>query len=370
MNSSQSDIRCQNGSATSATRRFVFVDALRGIAALAVVLFHALEGGHIAALVKVFPSPFSAVLENGSLGVAIFFVLSGFVIAHSLYDEKMRWSLLGRFMLRRSIRLDPPYWSAIALTLAFAMLSARIVPGKLPLQFSFAQILAHMFYLQDILRYTNLSSVFWTLCLEVQFYLVYAALLTCSRNDPNKRLQGNYTLAILCSACLLSLLWPMGMVTSPLWPGGFLPFWHAFLLGTAAYWSWRNPTLLPFFAVFALLIAGFAIFRGEAFSLASALTAAALSIVTATRRIYTAFGWRWLQFLGLISYSLYLTHNPITGAVFRVGYILTGRTTSLEAVWWLVSIGCCVLVAAGSWWLIERPSIKFARKISLHPKVS
>ena len=130
------------------------------------------------------------------------------------------------------------------------MLSARIVPGKLPLQFSIAQILAHLFYLQDILRYASLNPVFWTLCLEVQFYLAYAALLTCSRNDPNKRLQGNYTVAILCSACVLSLLWPVGVITSPLWPGGFLQLWHAFLLGTAAYWSWRNPVLAPFFCHF------------------------------------------------------------------------------------------------------------------------
>jgi peptidoglycan/LPS O-acetylase OafA/YrhL len=266
-------------------------------------------------------------------------------------------------MLRRSIRLDPPYWFAIALTLVFAVLSARIVPGKLPLQFSSAQILAHVFYLQDILRYANLNPVFWTLCLEVQFYLAYAALLTCSRNDPNKRLQGNYTVAILCSACVLSLLWPVGVITSPLWPGGFLQLWHAFLLGTAAYWSWRNPILVPFFVVFALLIGGFAIFRGESFSLASVLTAGVLWIAAATKRIYTALGWRWLQFLGLISYSLYLTHNPITGAVFRIGY--TGRSALLEAMWWFVSIACCILVAAGLWWLVERPSMRLARKISL-----
>jgi peptidoglycan/LPS O-acetylase OafA/YrhL len=370
MKTSQFGTICPSADASKANRRFLFVDALRGIAALAVVLFHGVEGGHITALVTIIPRALSVVIENGALGVAIFFVLSGFVIAHSLYDEKMRWPLVGRFMLRRSIRLDPPYWCAIALTLAFAMLSARIVPGKSLLEFSYGQILAHVFYLQDILRYPNLNPVFWTLCLEVQFYLVYAALLTFSRNDPNKRLQGNYTAAVLCSACVLSLLWPMGVITSPLWPGGFLQLWHAFLLGTAAYWSWRNPILAPFFVVFALLVGGFAFFRGDTFSLASALTAGVLWVAAATRRIYTALGWRWLQFLGLISYSLYLTHNPITGAVFRVGYMLTGRNALLEAIWWLVSIGCCILVAAGLWWLVERPSIRIARTILFHRQVA
>ena len=49
-------------------------------------------------------------------------------------------------------------------------------------------------------------------------------------------------------------------------------------------------------------------------------------------RIYSACSWRWIQMLGAISYSLYLTHIPITGAAFRVGYMVTGRSPILEAV--------------------------------------
>jgi peptidoglycan/LPS O-acetylase OafA/YrhL len=55
------------------------------------------------------------VLDLGHFGVPIFFVLSGFVIALSLDGKPMSLEIIGRFILRRSIRLDLPYWTAIVL---------------------------------------------------------------------------------------------------------------------------------------------------------------------------------------------------------------------------------------------------------------
>src|SRR5207244_937357 len=82
---------------------------------------------------------------------------------------------LGGFALRRSIRLDPPYWTAIVFVLALHVLGplTGIVPspyGEAPPQAS--QILTHLFYAQDILGFEHLSLGFWTLCIEVQFYLL------------------------------------------------------------------------------------------------------------------------------------------------------------------------------------------------------
>src|ERR1019366_7007946 len=104
--------------------RFAFIDALRGLAALSVVLFHAKEGNHTPDMFSLMPGWIAALFDNGNLGVAVFFVLSGFVISHSIYAERVSAPFAGRFMLRRSLRLDPPYWAAIALSLGFAFLSA------------------------------------------------------------------------------------------------------------------------------------------------------------------------------------------------------------------------------------------------------
>ena len=51
--------------------------------------------------------------EQGHLGVEVFFVLSGFVITHALRPLRMCPSVVGRFVLRRSIRLDPAYWAVL-----------------------------------------------------------------------------------------------------------------------------------------------------------------------------------------------------------------------------------------------------------------
>jgi peptidoglycan/LPS O-acetylase OafA/YrhL len=348
-------------------RRFAFVDALRGFAALSVVLYHAYEGSHITGLLAHLPAWVTYLLKQGGIGVAVFFVLSGFVISHSVASSRVTFPFVGRFMLRRSIRLEPPYWLAIVLAICFALLSARVLPGKEPPSYSAGQIAAHIFYLQEMLGYTEINFVFWTLCQEVQFYFVYVLLLALSRNDPAQPMQGRATAVTFAVAALISLLWPLEIFTEGPWRGSFLPLWHGFLLGSGAYWAWRHPAIAPYYLVYGaiLLVAG--AFHSDNFTTICGLTSLLLWAAAISGRIYSACSWPWIQMLGAISYSLYLTHNPITGAAFRVGYMVTGRSLILEAVWWSLATCACLVFAWGVWWLVERPSVRLARRVRLAP---
>jgi peptidoglycan/LPS O-acetylase OafA/YrhL len=132
-----------------------------------------------------------------------------------------------------------------------------------------------------------------------------------------------------------------------------------------AYWAWRHPQWLPTFVLFALLILVFSSWRSDEFSVVCTLTACLLWATAVTGHISLALNWRWLQFLGLVSYSLYLIHNPITGATFRIGYMLTGRSIWSEALWLVLALVACIAAATTMWWLIERPSLQLARMVKL-----
>lgn len=330
--------------------RFVFVDALRGIAALAVVLFHAAAGHHIPYL----PLWIREVVSHGDLGVAVFFVLSGFVISHTL-RQAPTLSGVGSFMLRRSIRLDPPYWVAIALAIGFSTLATMTMKERTPDVFSVVQLVAHIFYFQDILGFKNINPVFWTLCYEVQFYLVFALLLATKSR------------VLLIAAFVISLLWPLGLVDDI--RGLFVNLWYGFLLGAGAYMAWAAPRNAPWFLSYAAILASAAIFFHNDFAIVCAVTSLALYVIATTGRLTSALNWRWLQFLGSISYSLYLIHNPITGAVFRIGKMLTGDTAVTEVLWWAVSIAACIVCAYVMWRWVERPSMMLSKRLFNSPKL-
>ena len=94
-----------------ATPRFRFLDGLRGIAALSVLIHHAFHGSE-------FKTALTGLLGHGverftsvcDRGVQIFFVLSGFVIAYSIREMNVSPRNALNFILRRQIRLDPAFW--------------------------------------------------------------------------------------------------------------------------------------------------------------------------------------------------------------------------------------------------------------------
>ena len=151
------------------TDRYLFVDSLRCIAALAVVFYH-LHRGAFEGVASSATDALSSIFKFGYLGVPMFFVISGFVIASTVKASNVTLPYAGRFIVKRFVRLAPPYWLSIAIDLLFIFITVHLLhlSGQLP---SLPKVIAHLFYLQDILGYGNISSIFWPLCVEIQFYV-------------------------------------------------------------------------------------------------------------------------------------------------------------------------------------------------------
>jgi len=342
--------------------RFYFIDALRASMIL-IVFEHALDGRHVTELAEFLPNFLSVPLfHTGHFAVSLFFIISGFVIAHNLSPLVIDLKVAGKFLLRRSLRLDPPYWAAIMLMCALAYVSYRTMPGKEPPAYSATALVAHLFYLQDLLGIPQIDIAYWTLCIEFQFYtliiLVFFVL-------GGKLIEGN--LALRCAVILLtlfSLLWPLGILKNSV-PGLIAPRLYEFLFGVVCYWAYKDPPVRRYFVLSGGALLLWAIYTANSFLVFDCVTSMLLFFMSVSQNLSAGKNWRPLQFLGKISYSMYLTHNPITGAMFRIGYLSTGRYLWSEVLWLIVTVAVVVLFAFGWWRFIEKPSTRLSQKIRL-----
>src|SRR6185295_7492339 len=151
--------------------RVEIVEPLRGFAALAVSWYHFTQGGGLMQ-----PGWLKSTGTYGWLGVEVFFVVSGFVIPFAMNRGQYIASAdLGTFLLKRIVRLYPPYLFAIALVLVLWYLSAAI-PGfrGTPPSVELVPLILHFGYLNSLLGYPWALPVMWSLAIEFQFYVLVA----------------------------------------------------------------------------------------------------------------------------------------------------------------------------------------------------
>ena len=158
------------------------IDALRGIAALGVVVYHAVEQGKHALPDNLLQYPLRLVQfisSFGYIGVFLFFVISGFCIhlqwARSRAAGQEPDVRFGPFWKRRLRRLYPPYLIALACFLLLTAWYARIDFTH----FFFYDLGMHLLMLHNLDPKTcyTINGVFWTLAVEEQLYLAYFLLL-------------------------------------------------------------------------------------------------------------------------------------------------------------------------------------------------
>jgi peptidoglycan/LPS O-acetylase OafA/YrhL len=251
---------------------------------------------------------FAAVARFGGLGVPLFFVLSGFLI-HYTYCRGSSPSV-GNFFLRRFGRIYPPYFVALV---AVTILGGFLMRERGRTSFLHHLLLIHN-YRQDTLYHINGS--FWSLALEAQYYLLYPLLLSARRAVGMPTiLWTSFTVKIALSAlpslgliqlgrdaqaCLLLpekyFEWILGMYVA-----------DCLLQGRRAFPVHYSAAWLCFGALFFLERPWVELAIGPVASLGTAIwidrVVRAPSRGTRIERLLIP--------VGVVSYSLYLWHQPI-----------------------------------------------------------
>ena len=368
--------------------RQLYLDGIRGIAILSVLLWHYVSG----------PLGFEKVAPNGSMpigllafawaGVDVFFVLSGFLITDILFRARLSQNYFTVFFIRRTCRLLPLYVLALmSFFVARHLLITDPVIGR-SLQNSGVPDFAMLFGLQNLWMAVKNTfgpgwlSVTWSLAAEAQFYIIWAVVI---RYIPKKGVWFLVLAGLLAAPlvrCLLTPLW--GYVT-------LLGRADAFLGG----------------ALVALILQSYLarrIFEGSSSTLLGLLTISLLGVALmlaypeafgAITPWYGTFTHSWilgtasllilymslnetsfvtrlashpaLVNLGSISYGIYLFHQPIRFLSF---YTITGTTPEISTlngslITFLAAI-LTILLSALLYLTIERGFISIGRRVEYH----
>jgi peptidoglycan/LPS O-acetylase OafA/YrhL len=335
----------------SPSRHVPELDAIRGIAAFAVVLYH--------------KYPYTFFL--GWSFVDCFFVLSGYLITTILLENAASSSLLRAFYFRRALRIWPVYFLTLILVVFVNSISRVGRPMTL------GALLQHTVFLQNIqaIWFAKIPpfpfpfSPSWSVAVEEQFYLLWPIVLTLfgRRCVPVTALllivvstayqvtsSGANTLLSrgdgIAAGCTLAVLLASGnrerivRLLKCVLIVGFV------LLAISTLWWWGEPNS-----------AKVAPIKGATLFFSGAI---GLAVCNSGHRFLAPLRWRQFRRLGLISYSLYMLHVPIfcymPGVYDRLGL---SSMIERETITWAVVL----IVPICSYNLIEKPVLSLKRLI-------
>ena len=355
----------QSNEIVKKSKRLTFIDGLRAIACIMVVVYHG-----VTVFVKTINKNEDFVfniIHYGYLGVSIFFVISGFVMAYSARNIKI-WDVktLINFFLRRMVRLTPPYH--VAILIASIVYLIRIIITR---HFSYfpdmSTLLANLFYLQGFLNLADVNSAFWTIRIEIQFYLFFALIMFFSFQISKK-------LKIISTDICFFTIFSMSFIISLVqlyWNFDkiriiFLPSWEMFALGVISFYIYsKKITFQHGILIFVLLLILIYIYPNEYLTCAI-YTYLLLLIVIYRSKLTEWLNFPVIQFFGKISYSLYLVHWPSMG-------LTTGLSTRLGLakhhfggyISFLIAFALSTLVATVMYHLVEVPSINWSHRFKI-----
>jgi len=341
--------------ASQTSSRYGFIDAARGIAACLVMLQHSLYSSGLLGNypTEVLTGFIPRWLEFGETGVMTFFIVSGFVIPLSL-EKTNNFKL---FWLHRALRIYPLY-----LAIFFATCALKLGGGLDSIGAFATNFLTHLFFIQEYVSQENFVGGSWTLSLELIWYIGLSALFLISMNKK--------VVLLVVVGILVSISAQIGCALGHHLPMGRLSMLMCCVLGLVFYRYDRGEISLRLFAI--LVGAMFLTILGNLFvgmqlfpsphptaDFRMAGTSWGLGGLIFCGLFFTRQSAMWshgvFNFLGRISYSVYLVHGVVLLALAHT--LLHGWL--FVATVFAVTIGISML----TYRFIEAPPIKFGHSM-------
>jgi len=344
-------------------------------------------------LVLIFHSNFRT-LPGSWVALGVFFVLSGFLITAMLAGEHQRTGRISmsKFYSRRAVRLLPP----LVLAVALLALYAAIVPVGHASTRLWGDSAAALFYVSDYRSafghepFLGYFSQCWSLAVEEQFYLIWAALFVVALKYGNRRVAYVLTIAGMAGAVVNRVAIVLGAA-----------HWNSYVSGRVYYGFDTRADALFLGCFCGLLATGghfdhWATWGKRTLSVAALASTAVMiwiivsvglsarslplwwlpvsEVASAVIIVYfvvrpeglgtRAMGLPLLVLVGEMSYTIYIIHWPV--------YVATGVFSPTELKWsyWpaeLTRLAIIFAIAAASWYLMERPLTRWRRRALVSP---
>ena len=321
------------------------LDGLRAIACILVIISHI--PSHLSQASSLFVFNFSL----GSPGVAIFFCLSGFLMAKLYSELDPSYHNVKKYLLSRFIRILPAY----TIVILVSYFVVKLFDSNFIFQITDHNLARHLLLIGS-------EAVFWSIPPEVQFYIFFVFIWVAI-----KRSSIPLRVTLVTSVVVM-------MLTRDMWPGILLPSkLHFFLLGAFAGFL-RNKEQINDLVnkhiyklqITSLLLIGLAVSqlpREEHFYTNS------LFFIPTTILVYTMsysskissllFGNNLFSLIGKVSFTIYLTHDIVIyylNILFNK-YQYSGYTTDIT------TLILCILIPTAISIIVELPLCNFLKKI-------
>jgi peptidoglycan/LPS O-acetylase OafA/YrhL len=334
---------------SSLMHRITALDALRGVAALLVVLFH----------LTLHHAESEYGFKFGVTGVDLFFIISGYVIYMTL-NRTHHWR---DFVVARLSRLYPAYWTAVTLTAIWMLIGIRLGKGGLEAH----EYVANLTMFQHYFHVRDLDGPYWTLLIEMLFYALMLGLFL-TKQLPRLETWGYALIAFQFGWHTIVAQHHNDTYQSLCRAVPLLDHFQLFFAGIIFYLiqnqGFRVHRVAGIVACYTLSVHLFPLVGVSRIFLSQPEYAAVVAVYFVLFALLLAGKLAWLVnrvtvFLGTISYSLYLNHQ----------YLGTGIVDVLNhrfhwPFWWAVLVALTVIfmVASAVTFWVEKPALAWIRR--------